>query len=156
VYELLQRVRAPRAVNWGISLVIAAVVTGVFTAQMAEITPWKVKKGQEELYLAGVKGVMEMTEPGAVVGSTGGGVTAYFIQDRTVVNLDGLISSYNYFQRLKAGTATEYLDQIGMDYVYAGEYILVYSQPYTDMFAGRLDYVGDAYGSALYRYLPAK
>jgi len=156
VYELLQRVRVPRTVNWGVSVVIAAVVTGVFTAQMAEITPWKVKKGQEELYLAGVKGVMEMTEPGAVVGSTGGGVTAYFIQDRTVVNLDGLISSYDYFQRLKAGTATEYLDEIGMDYVYAGEYILVYSQPYTDMFAGRLDYVGDAYGSALYRYLPAK
>jgi hypothetical protein len=52
--------RVPRTVNRGDSVVIAAVVTGVFpTAQMAEITPWKVKMAGIAVYLAGVKGVME-------------------------------------------------------------------------------------------------
>ncbi len=32
------------------------------------------------------------TEPGSLIGSTGGGVLGYFTQGRTIVNLDGLIN----------------------------------------------------------------
>ncbi|MEP6896538.1 MAG: hypothetical protein ABI986_13100, partial [Chloroflexota bacterium] len=42
------------------------------------------------------------TQPGSIIGMTGGGNAGYFIHDRTVINMDGLINSYQYFQLLKA------------------------------------------------------
>ncbi len=49
------------------------------------------------------------TEPGSMIGMTGGGNAGYFIADRTVVNMDGLINSYEYFQLLKDRQAGAYL-----------------------------------------------
>ncbi|MBI2332763.1 MAG: hypothetical protein HYU84_11505, partial [Chloroflexi bacterium] len=48
------------------------------------------------------------TAPGEVIGRTGGGNVGYFIKDRTIVNMDGLINSYEYFQILKAGEGPMY------------------------------------------------
>jgi hypothetical protein len=67
------------------------------------------------------------TEPGSMIGLTGGGNAGYFVHDRTVVNMDGLINSYEYFKRLQTGKAGEYLANEGMDYILANPYIL--SQP---------------------------
>jgi hypothetical protein len=111
-----------------------------------------VHKEDVEGYLAGAKGLEATTEPGAVIGSTGGGVLGYFVKDRTIVNLDGLINSYQYFQMLKNGRANEYLDEIGMDYVYANKYILTSSEPYERMFRNRLEYIDMVVGSALFHY----
>ena len=41
------------------------------------------------------------TPPGDIIGMTGGGNTGYFIHDRTIVNMDGLINSYDYFHALQ-------------------------------------------------------
>ena len=63
------------------------------------------------------------TEPGSLIGSTGGGVIAYFIQDRTVMNLDGLMNSVEYFRLMQDRRASEYLDRVGLKYVYGNEYM---------------------------------
>jgi hypothetical protein len=84
------------------------------------------------------------TEPGSIVGMTGGGTTAYFIQDRTIVNMDGLINSKPYFESLQNRTAGDYLQDMGLDYVYANRYILS-SQPYKGMFDPYLTDTGIQY-----------
>ena len=75
----------------------------------------------------------ENTEPGSLIGFTGGGNVGYFIQDRTILNMDGLINSPEYFEHLQNGTAGEYLASIGLDYVLANPYILD-RQPYDGQF----------------------
>lgn len=74
------------------------------------------------------------TEEGAMIGMTGGGNAGYFIRNRTVVNMDGLINSYAYFEALKAGQASQYLAGMGLDYVFANHYIITASMPYVEQF----------------------
>jgi hypothetical protein len=78
------------------------------------------------------------TKEGSLIGMTGSGSTAYFTDGRTIVNLDGLINSYKYFQHMQAGTADEYLAAIGLDFVFGNDYIMTVSDPYGEIFAGRL------------------
>ncbi len=110
----------------------------------------------EEVYLGGAHGLEKYTEPGSIIGSTGGGVLGYFTQDRIIVNLDGLINSYEYYQLMQEGRASEYLDEIGLDYLYGARYVLEESEPYYNTFHGRTDYIGEVVGSALMHYLPAE
>ena len=85
------------------------------------------------------------TEPGSVIGMTGGGNAAYFIHDRTIVNMDGLINSYEYFQLLKEKEAGKYLADMGMDYVLANIGILN-SLPYRGQYQQYLQPTGLRYG----------
>ena len=87
----------------------------------------------------------EHTEPGSIIGLTGGGNVGYFIQDRTIVNMDGLINSYAYFQALQTHTAGEYLQSIGLDYVLANPVILD-QQPYKGQFNEYLEPLKVYYG----------
>jgi hypothetical protein len=73
------------------------------------------------------------TEEGALIGMTGGGNVAYFIEGRTIVNMDGLINSYEYFLALRAGRADEYLASIGLDYIFSNPDILQ-RPPYNGQF----------------------
>ncbi|HMR98223.1 MAG TPA: hypothetical protein PKE62_03130 [Anaerolineales bacterium] len=73
------------------------------------------------------------TEPGSLIGFTGGGNVGYFIQGRTILNMDGLINSPEYFAHLQNGTAGEYLASLGVDYVLANPGILD-RQPYDGQF----------------------
>lgn len=104
----------------------------IFSAEMSQ---------GEAFYLRRVHWLEANTEPGAFIGLTGSGSTSYFIEGRTVVNLDGLIGSVAYFEAMQAGTADEYLTQLGLDYVFGNEYILQESDPYGGIFEGRLDEV---------------
>jgi hypothetical protein len=89
-------------------------------------------------YLAEVTELEALTEEGSLIGMTGGGSTAYFIQNRTVVNLDGLISSADYFNAIKTGTGQKWLDALPLDYVFGKEYTLTISDPYNAIFIDRL------------------
>jgi hypothetical protein len=75
------------------------------------------------------------TESGALIGMTGGGNAGYFINGRTIVNMDGLINSHAYFQALKDNRAGEYLADIGLDYIFANSYIITNSMPYRQQFS---------------------
>jgi hypothetical protein len=87
----------------------------------------------------------EHTEPGSIIGLTGGGNVGYFIHDRTIVNMDGLINSYAYFQALQARTGGEYLSNMGLDYVLANPVILD-QQPYKGQFNAYLKPLKIYYG----------
>ncbi|CAG1004985.1 hypothetical protein ANAEL_03286 [Anaerolineales bacterium] len=76
----------------------------------------------------------ENTPPGAIIGMTGGGNVGYFIHDRTIVNMDGLINSYDYFRALQNRDAPTYLKQRGMTIVFANPRLLVLP-PYYGQFA---------------------
>ena len=94
----------------------------------------------------------EHTEPGSLIGITGGGNIGYFIQDRTILNMDGLINSYAYFQALRVGKAGEYLENIGLDYVLANPVILD-QQPYKGQFNEYMEHLDIFYGGKqLMRY----
>jgi hypothetical protein len=125
-----------------------------YVTDLISFVPYYVKPGRERLYLAGVEGLENTTPPGARIGSTGGGVIAYFIHDRTIINLDGLMNSTEYFQLLKEGKATKYLDRIGMDFLYGNKYMITDSDPYMGMFKNRVEFIQDVWGSGLYRYFP--
>jgi len=85
------------------------------------------------------------TELGSVIGLTGGGNTGYFIKGRTIVNMDGLINSQPYFESLQNRSAGEYLETIGLDYVFANKSILE-SQPYKGLFDAYLTDTGVEFG----------
>src|SRR5688572_13364409 len=87
----------------------------------------------------------EHTGPGSIIGITGGGNIGYFIHDRTVTNMDGLINSYPYFQALQAGQAGAYLENMGLDYVLANPAILD-QQPYKGQFNDYMDHLNIYYG----------
>jgi hypothetical protein len=85
------------------------------------------------------------TEPGSIIGLTGGGNAGYFVDDRTVINMDGLINSYEYFQLLKDKKASDYLANEGMNYILANLLILEQA-PYRDQFAPYLELTDKTYG----------
>lgn len=74
------------------------------------------------------------TPPGAVIGMTGGGNVGYFIHDRTIVNMDGLINSHEYFRALQNKEAPQYLHGHGMTIVFANPRLLGLP-PYYGQFA---------------------
>lgn len=93
----------------------------------------------DQYYLMRSRWIEENTEPNALIGMTGSGSTGYFIHNRVVVNLDGLINSTEYFIHLQNATADEYLSSIGLDYVFGNAYILQNSNPYLWNFNGHLE-----------------
>lgn len=139
-----------------ISLMVIALLCTNHFEYVTSTFPMNVKPGKENAYLAETKAVESFTEPGAKIGMTGGGIVAYFIEDRTVVNLDGLINSVEYFDTLKNGSAGEFLDGLPLDYVYGKTYILKSSDPYRGFLPERLDEIGMIRGYdnfTLYRYV---
>ena len=94
----------------------------------------------------------EHTQAGDVVGMTGGGATAYFMSDRIFVNLDGLINSPAYFQSMQDDKTNDYLDRIGLKFIYGEEQVLLDSDPYRWFFTDHLEYIGSSSMFNLYRY----
>jgi len=94
------------------------------------------------------------TEPGDVIGMTGGGLTAYFIPDRTIINLDGLINSADYFRKLQDGEITEYLAENNVKYIYGEELVLLDSDPYRWIFTDTLTALEKGPFFYLYFYQP--
>jgi hypothetical protein len=88
------------------------------------------------------------TPAASIIGMTGGGNAGYFIHDRTIVNMDGLINSYDYFQALQNGTAAVYLKQKGVDIVFANPGLLEIP-PYNGQFTPYLRRFGSYGGKAL-------
>ncbi|MEW6241758.1 MAG: hypothetical protein AB1564_13205 [Chloroflexota bacterium] len=136
LHPLLRRLRRPR-VGVGIALLICLLMANNFTRNMADLMP-HTNRVDDRAYLDAAVFLEEYTGPGAMIGMTGGGNVGYFIHDRTIVNMDGLINSYAYFQALQAGQAAEYLEQMGLDYVFANPEILDTNYPYRGQFEGRL------------------
>lgn len=94
------------------------------------------------------------TKEGDVIGMTGGGLLGYFVPDRVIVNLDGLINGGRYFEMLKDGKADEYLSEINVQYIYGDETVLLDSDPYRWMLTDRLHLKAIGPIFRLYEYCP--
>jgi hypothetical protein len=134
-----------------VALCVLVVIAG--GARIVRNLPPQVSAENAEYYATGARELEAATEPGALIGSTGGGVIAYFVKDRTITNLDGLMNTTAYFEALQTGRAPAYLDQIGLDYIYATEYVVTSSDPYFQ-FKGRLKKISTFWGSTLFQWLP--
>lgn len=122
--------------------VSAVIITLVLALPYLNI-PYQVIKytpsDEEHYYLRRANWLADNTEIDSLIGMTGSGSTGYLVVDRVVVNLDGLISSQAYFEHLQNATADQYLESIGLDYVFGDETILQRSNPYQWNFDNRLE-----------------
>jgi hypothetical protein len=121
--------------------------------EMVRRMPMYVRPARAEFYLEGIRQLEANSEPGSLVGSTGGGVIAYFVNDRTIINLDGLMNTSEYFHLLQQGQASQYLNRIGLDYVYSGETVITDSDPYFQ-FKNNLEKLKSFGSMALFRWKP--
>jgi hypothetical protein len=102
-------------------------------------------------YMRVLRYLEKNTPPGSVIGMTGGGNVGYFIKDRTIVNMDGLINSHEYFLALQNGEAAPYLSQHKMVIVFANPRLLTLP-PYNGQFAPYFERF-DSYGGKDLLYL---
>jgi hypothetical protein len=103
-------------------------------------------------YLGEKNFIESQTQPGDVIGMTGGGLVGYFVPDRKIVNLDGLINSAEYFEKLKSDQANDYLKKIGLSYVYGEASVLLDSDPYRWIFTDHLQFKAQGSYFSLYDY----
>jgi hypothetical protein len=102
-------------------------------------------------YMEALPYLEENTPPGSIIGMTGGGNIGYFIKDRTIVNMDGLINSYEYFEALKNRNAPAYLREHKMEIIFASSNLLEYP-PYYGQFGPYLQ-AYNVYGGKSLMYL---
>lgn len=81
----------------------------------------------------------QRTGPQSIIGMTGAGTTAYFIKDRVIMNLDGLVNSEEYFNDLKDGTVDRFLEQNEVAYVFGNQYIMLETDPYRENYLQLLE-----------------
>lgn len=150
-HTLIRKIPYRHAIAWGIAGYVGISMGLSFWNYMRETMSYNTWD-PDTPYMDIVPLLEEHTEPGSMIGMTGGGNVGYFIQDRTIVNMDGLINSYAYFQAVQARQGGEYLYQIGLDYVLANPVILD-QQPYKGQFNEYLEPQDIYYGGKdLMRY----
>ena len=150
----LSRLKIPHQVLHISTFLLAGCLLASFTRSLLQLVPPRAKFEHTDAYLADIRALEAATEPGALIGSTGGGVVAYFIQNRTVINLDGLMNTAQYFELMKTGNAHIYLNQIGLDYIYSNAYIVTHTEPFEEIFATRTALIGELGDGTLFRYIP--
>lgn len=144
LYMLFRRVPYRSVFAWLIAVYVGISMGASFWKTLQTSMPYN-HWAPDTAYMDIVPLLEEHTEPGSIIGLTGGGNVGYFIQDRTIVNMDGLINSYAYFQALQNHTGGAYLQNIGLDYVLANPVILD-QQPYKGQFNEFLEPLRVYYG----------
>jgi hypothetical protein len=151
ILQPLDKLRYTRVALWIVAVGAAVSMGQSFWENVQRAMPygrWAADQPNEEIAVF----LEEHTEPGSIIGLTGGGTTAYFIEDRTIVNMDGLINSYTYFRLLQKREAGQYLAEIGMDYVLAND-AFIDQLPYDRQFRPYLEETGFRYyNMTLFRY----
>ena len=154
IFRTFENFRLPKPLIQAAGAVLVIVMLINAGSNYLENYPWVVPADQQTAYLDGVLALENATPVGSRIGSTGGGTIAYFIQDRTIVNMDGLMNSYQYFQKMKNGQGGKALDAMGLNFVYGNKYVVTASDPYFSLLHDRLTEIGDVSGSILYKYKP--
>ena len=137
IYTLIRGIPYRSVLAWGLAAYIGVSLGMSFWNTIRQSMPYHYWAADAP-YMDIVPLLEAHTEPGSIIGLTGGGNVGYFIHDRTIVNMDGLINSYAYFQALQTRTGGQYLQKIGLDYILANPVILD-QQPYKGQFN---DYLG--------------
>jgi len=144
IYQAVRKIPNAQNIVWLIAFVFAYKVLPPFVADIrTNMTYHEWKPNDPDNDIAAF--LEEHTEPGSIIGMTGGGNAGYFIHDRTVINMDGLINSYQYFQLLKAQKAGDFLANERMNYILANSQLLN-QLPYKGQFAPYLEWMDIRYG----------
>jgi hypothetical protein len=144
LYTFIRRIPYRHVIAWGLAAYVGISMGTSFWNLIRAMMPYN-HWPPDKAYMDIVPLLEENTEPGSIIGLTGGGNVGYFIHDRTVINMDGLINSYPYFQALQAHQGGEYLYSVGLDYVLANPVILD-QQPYKGQFNAYLEPLKVYYG----------
>ena len=128
----LRQIKFGKAAAWSATALLAIWFVVPLVSNVIQRMPYRAIP-PDAPYLDVVPFLEANTEPGALIGMTGGGNVGYFISGRTIVNMDGLINSYDYFLALQAGRADEYLANLGLDYIFSNPDILG-NAPYNGQF----------------------
>jgi hypothetical protein len=144
LFLLIRKVPQIQLVMWVIAAYVGFSMAGTYWRNIASNMQYNVWS-PDDPYMDIVPLLEENTEPGSIIGLTGGGNPGYFIHDRTILNMDGLINSYPYFESLQKHEAGAYLYDLGLDYVLANPYILG-GQPYKGQFDQYMDATDVSYG----------
>ncbi|RPJ28961.1 MAG: hypothetical protein EHM33_02615 [Chloroflexi bacterium] len=144
LYTLIRRISYRYIVAWGFAAYVGISMGISFWKTIQNTMPYN-HWPADTAYMDIVPLLEEHTEPGSLIGLTGGGNVGYFIHDRTILNMDGLINSYPYFQALQTRQGGQYLQNIGLDYVLANPVILD-QQPYKGQFNEYLEPLDIYYG----------
>ncbi|HVF24906.1 MAG TPA: hypothetical protein VNA23_03405 [Anaerolineales bacterium] len=144
LYQLLARFQNAQIVVWLLAAYMGVSMSTAYWQNIQNSMPYNYWETDAPFMDVGPL-LEEHTEPGSIIGITGGGNIGYFIHDRTVTNMDGLINSYPYFQALQSGQAGAYLENTGLDYVLANPAILD-QQPYKGQFNEYMDHLNVYYG----------
>ncbi len=123
LYRLLLRVHLTPLIAWVLVGIYAMRLVSPFWQNVQRLMPygeWEASAPYNDI----ASFIEQHTEPGSIIGITGGGNAAYFLRNHTIVNMDGLINSYEYFLALQNEKAGEYLANMGVDYVLANPTIL--------------------------------
>lgn len=140
-------------INW----VVTILAGSIFIIDMGVNTFDNMQYGRtdpNEPYMKIVAFVENHTPPGSLIGMTGGGNVGYFISgDRTIVNMDGLINSHDYFIAHKQGFGSRYLADIGLEYIFANPNFLE-AQPYRGQYTDQVEIIEYFGGKAIMKFLP--
>ncbi|GEM_PF-214969 len=141
-----------KTILWSFTSLLILAYLISFTTIVVRRMPWGAERAGQP-YLDAASFLEANTEEGALIGMTGGGNVAYFIEGRAIVNMDGLINSYDYFLALRAGRADEYLASIGLDYIFSNPDILK-KPPYDGQFHEWSEKVSEFGKKDLLKYNP--
>jgi hypothetical protein len=150
IWEYFSTLRIPRIIVGFAGSVVLLVTLFVFINNLTMTYPWSVKPKLAEDYLVIPRMVEEQTTPGSVIGTPGGGSLSYFITDRVIVNLDGLMNSKEYFDGLRKSDTYEIMKNSNIQYIYANKYAVTESTPYAAIFNGRLTRIGKVFNKLIY------
>ena len=157
VYDKLIHWRVPRWIIHGAITVVALGLIVYYFDKVGFALSYRILPEQHNWYLVDTEGLEYNTDPGDVIGMTGGGTIGYFAQDRTIVNLDGLMNSLAYFRAMQNGDVTAILTREKMKYIFSNETVVTDSSPYQTLFKDQLERIGMVRGPenfTLFRYLP--
>ena len=130
IFDRIRKIPYSSLVMWAIALIVGA--NALFEYQEELISRMPMEDLPASTPFIDMALIMEEhTPPGSLIGMTGGGNVAYFIQGRTIMNMDGLINSMDYFEALKSHQAGEFYKKVGLDYIFANRYILTETAPYS-------------------------
>ncbi len=115
-----------------LSVAVAAGALAFFAFWWVQSFPWY--NAHQHLYLHQARWLEAHTAAGDVIGVPGAGALGYFVRERTIFNLDGLINTPAYLRACQQGQIVPYLRAHRVRYVFS-EFWVKHMQPYRDTLA---------------------
>lgn len=156
IFRGTQRTRYGRIITWALSSIILLVIVSSYITNELSIVP--TRNMPTHSYTNQSEWLADNTEAGSLIGMTNAGAVGYFIQERTIVNIDGVINSMEYFRLLQSGKGADFLASIGVDYIFGQSKLIEDLPPYRKMFQEKLDlvttFVDEGSEIILWRFIP--